>query len=134
MLYVCYIFCSLLIFSRVVISTRFVFYLKNGGDMSKKKKCVTSCRFKGYCKHKKELLKDPEIRKEYNRELLSLMVGHQVTELRENGKLTQVELGKKIGVVPHYVSVLEHGRKIASIPLLLKIAEVFGKKLSIKFT
>jgi len=94
------------------------------------------CRFKGYCGHKdckKGTLEDPETRKSHNRELLSLMIAHQLVELGREGKLKQTELAAKIGVVSTYVSALEHGSKIASIPLLLEIADIFGKKLSVKF-
>ena len=84
--------------------------------------------------HKKKLFKDPKVREACEKEFLTLMIAHQIVDLRKKKKLKQKELAVKIGISgEQYMSALESGRRMTSIPLLLKMAGVFGKRLSIKF-
>lgn len=46
--------------------------------------------------------------------------------LRKKQKLTQEELANKLGVTRQTIISIEQGRYIASLPLALKMANVFG--------
>lgn len=51
---------------------------------------------------------------------------NNVHELRKKMKFTQEELAKKIGVTRQTIISIEQGKYIASLPLALKMAKVFG--------
>lgn len=51
---------------------------------------------------------------------------NNVYELRKSHKWTQEELAKKLGVTRQTIISIEQGKYIASLPLALKIARVFG--------
>lgn len=53
-------------------------------------------------------------------------VKNNVYELRKSHKWTQEELAKKLGVTRQTIISIEQGKYIASLPLALKIARVFG--------
>lgn len=50
---------------------------------------------------------------------------NEVHKFRKSIKLTQEELAKKVGVTRQTIISIEQGKYIASLPLALKIAEVF---------
>lgn len=51
---------------------------------------------------------------------------NNVHELRKKMKFTQEELANKIGVTRQTIISIEQGKYIASLPLALKMAKVFG--------
>ena len=51
---------------------------------------------------------------------------NEVHKFRKSIKLTQEELAKKVGVTRQTIISIEQGKYIASLPLALKIAEVFN--------
>lgn len=54
---------------------------------------------------------------------------NRVHEFRKVMKMTQEDLAKKIGVTRQTIISIEQGRYVASLPLALKIAKVFNKKV-----
>jgi ribosome-binding protein aMBF1 (putative translation factor) len=87
-----------------------------------------------YHKHadkRKELLKDPEIRKAYEEELSMLTIAHRIAELREQANMTQAQLAARIHTKQQVVSRLEDEQHIPSFATLWKVAHAFGKRLEI---
>ena len=81
---------------------------------------------------KKELLKDPEIRKVYEEELSMLMIAHRIAELREQSNMTQAQLAIQIHTKQQVISRLEDEHHIPSFNTLWKVAHAFGKRLQVK--
>jgi ribosome-binding protein aMBF1 (putative translation factor) len=82
----------------------------------------------------KELLKDPEVKKEYDRlkpeyELITAMI-----RARINKGLTQKQLAQKIGTKQSAIARLESGRTNPSILFLKKLAQALNSNLQIRFT
>lgn len=51
---------------------------------------------------------------------------NEVHKFRKSLKLTQEELAAKVGVTRQTIISIEQGKYVASLPLALKIAQVFG--------
>ena len=51
---------------------------------------------------------------------------NEVHKFRKSLKLTQEELAVKVGVTRQTIISIEQGKYVASLPLALKIASVFG--------
>ena len=81
----------------------------------------------------KELLKDPEVKKEYDRLAPRYAVISEVIRVRIKKGLTQKELAEKLGTKQSAIARLEAGNTNPSIGLLEKIANVMGTKLTITF-
>lgn len=54
---------------------------------------------------------------------------NNVYNLRKQMKMTQEFLAKQVGVTRQTIISIEQGRYIASLPLAIKIAKVFNKKV-----
>ncbi len=80
-----------------------------------------------------EQLKDPEIKKEYDRlapeyEIISAMI----TARKEMG-ISQSELAKLIGTDQSRISKLERGTLNPSLDFIKRVAEAMGKTIHISF-
>jgi XRE family transcriptional regulator, fatty acid utilization regulator len=53
-------------------------------------------------------------------------VGGRLRQLREERKLNQAELAKALQISPSYLNQLEHNSRPLTVPVLLRISEVFG--------
>src|SRR6195952_3487458 len=56
----------------------------------------------------------------------SAYVGGRLRQLREERKLNQAELAKALAISPSYLNQLEHNSRPLTVPVLLRISEVFG--------
>jgi predicted transcriptional regulator/transcriptional regulator with XRE-family HTH domain len=56
----------------------------------------------------------------------SAYVGARLRQLREDRKLNQAELAKALQISPSYLNQLEHNSRPLTVPVLLRISEVFG--------
>lgn len=90
-------------------------------------------RFDEWEKLKKELLRDPEVKKEYDRLGPEFAVISQLIELRAKKKLTQKALAKKLGTKQSAIARLESGRANPTLEFMQKTAEALDKKLVISF-
>ena len=79
---------------------------------------------------KKEALKDPELKAEYDR----LQPEFAVIRARIERGLTQGQLAKKVGTKQSVISRLESGRANPTIAFLKKLAQALNSHLEIKFT
>jgi predicted transcriptional regulator/transcriptional regulator with XRE-family HTH domain len=53
------------------------------------------------------------------------LLGNKVRQLRRRKGLTQVALAQQLGISPSYLNLIEHNQRSVTVPLLLKLAEVF---------
>ncbi len=86
-----------------------------------------------YSEVKKELLKDPEFKKEYEKLQPRLKVVNNLIRARYQLNLTQAQLAKKIGTSQSLISRIEAGNTSPSLDFLTKLAEALNSNLEIKF-
>lgn len=82
---------------------------------------------------KKELLSDPEVKKEYDRLQPEFEIISQLIELRAKKKLTQKALAKKLGTKQSAIARLESGNGNPTLEFLEKTAKALNKKLVVSF-
>ena len=82
---------------------------------------------------KKELLKNPEVKKEYDRLGPEYAVISQLIEIRAKKNLTQKALAKKLGTKQSAIARLESGNGNPTLEFLQKTAKALDKKLTISF-
>lgn len=58
-------------------------------------------------------------------------IGREISELRKNAGLSQLDLAKKIGCDQAYISKIERGRQHISINVLCNIAAELGAKVEL---
>lgn len=83
--------------------------------------------------YKKEVLKDPELKAEYDKLDPEFAVIEAILDARAKKQLTQKQLAEKIGTKQSAIARIESGRANPSIGFLQKLAEALGKKLVIQF-
>ena len=84
-------------------------------------------------KFKKELLKDPEVRTEYEAlrpemEVIRALIGARIEQ-----NLTQEQLAQRSGIRQSNISRIESGTCSPTIATLQQLAKGMGKKLHIEF-
>lgn len=84
-------------------------------------------------KFKEELLKDPEVRMEYEAlkpeyEVIRALVGARIEQ-----NLTQEQLAQASGIRQSNISRIENGTCSPNVETLQKLAAAMGKKLHIEF-
>jgi len=81
---------------------------------------------------RKELLSDPEVKKEYDRLAPRYAVISTIIEARIKKGMTQKDVADKIGTKQSAIARLEAGNTNPTIEFLEKIAAVLGAKLTIQ--
>lgn len=56
-------------------------------------------------------------------------LGTKVRRLRQREALTQVELANRLGISASYLNLIEHNQRTLTVPLLLKLAQLFHVEL-----
>lgn len=85
--------------------------------------------------HLKEELKDEKFRKLYEKELVKVALAQKIAEMREEEKLNQSELAKRMNVSQQFVSQIETGEQDnLTLDTLLKIARSLDREVKITFT
>lgn len=84
-------------------------------------------------KFKEELLKDPELRAEYEAlkpemEVIRALIGARIEQ-----NLTQAQLAERTGIRQSNISRIENGTCSPTIATLQQLANGMGKKLHIEF-
>ncbi len=83
---------------------------------------------------RKELLSDPETKREYDKLAPRYEVISQLIAARIKNKMTQADVAKKVGTKQSAIARLEGGNVNPSLDFLERIAEVLGYKLTIHLT
>ena len=82
---------------------------------------------------KKELLKDSEFKKEYEKLEPEYRIIRQILALRRKKNLTQEQLAELTGAKQSSIARIESGRHNQSLRLLEKIAEALDTELDVRF-
>ncbi len=82
---------------------------------------------------KKMMLKDPEVKKEYDELAPLYEIQEEIIKLRNEMGLNQQQLADLIGTKQSAISRLESGNYNPSVQLLIKLAKAFNKELHIVF-
>ncbi len=82
---------------------------------------------------KKELLSDPEVKKEYDRLGPEFAIISQLIDIRAKKGLTQKGLAEKLGTKQSAIARLESGNGNPTLEFLQKTAKALGRRLTISF-
>lgn len=82
---------------------------------------------------RKELLKDPEVKKEYDRLEPEYAIISQMIAIRAKKKITQKEMAKRMGTKQSAIARFESGDYNPTLEFLNKTAKALGTKLVINF-
>lgn len=81
----------------------------------------------------KQLLKDPEIKREYDLLEPEFQALRTIIELRLKKKMSQKQLAEKVETKQPAISRFERGLSNPTINFLSRVAEALGKKLVVEF-
>lgn len=81
----------------------------------------------------KELMEDPEFKKEYEALQPEMDITRAILDARIRSGLTQAELSKKTGISQADISRLEKGNRNPSLALLKRLANAMNSTLKIEF-
>lgn len=70
-------------------------------------------------------------RKAYSEEMSQLRLAHEIKTLRQKMKMTQIQVAAKAKMPQSVIARIESGTHSFSIATLHKIAQVFGKQVSL---
>ena len=84
-------------------------------------------------KVKKEILKDPEVKKYYDDMEVEYRVISDLIRLRKTEKINQEQLAKRMGTTQSALSRFEAGGTNVSMEFLKRMAKALDKKLEIRF-
>lgn len=88
-------------------------------------------KYRNFNELKKELLKDPKVKVEYDRLEPEFMLIESVIRKRLERKMTQKVLARKMKTKQSAISRLESGRANPSFQFLQKVATALGGRLKI---
>ncbi len=80
-----------------------------------------------------ELLRDPEVRREYEALEEEFAVASALIAARARAGLTQQEVAHRMGTTQSAVARLESGRPLPSLRSLMRYAAATGSRLDLKF-
>jgi len=83
--------------------------------------------------HRKQLLKDPEVRKALKETGLEYQIARNIIKARIEKGLTQQQLAKKLNTKQSVISRVENAKTIPSLSFLKRLAEAFNTSLKIQF-
>jgi len=83
--------------------------------------------------YKKQVLKDPELKAEYNKLQPEFALIEAIIDARIKKGLTQKKLAKKIGTKQSVISRLEIGRANPTFSFLKRLAKALNTNLEIRF-
>jgi len=87
-----------------------------------------------FTKFKKRILKDEQVRKEYDALASEFAIAEAVIGKRLENGMSQAELAEKVGTKQSAISRLESGNYNPSIKLLEKVAKALNLKLTVSFS
>lgn len=86
-----------------------------------------------YEEHLALKLKSEDFRENLEKESYKIKVAYEILKLRQESKMSQEVLAKKIGTTQSVVARMEAGRQNFSIDTLQKIARAFDKDILVSF-
>ena|SRR3989344_4764832 len=79
-------------------------------------------------------LKNKEFKKHYDGFGKQLEIAYQLTRLRKEKRMSQVELARQIGTTQSNVARMESGQQNFTVSMLSKVAGIFNKDLKISIS
>ena len=89
-------------------------------------------KFRDFNEIKKELLKDPDVKKEYDRLEPKFDLIRSIIEKRIEKNISQKELASRMGTKQSALSRFESGNYNPSLDFMQKVAQALDLKLEIK--
>ena len=86
-----------------------------------------------FTKYLNKQLKDKEFKKEWDSLELRYQFIQKLIELREENKISQSQLAKKIGTTQAVISRIESGSVNVGIDMIQRIAVAFGRTAKVSF-
>lgn len=83
--------------------------------------------------HRKQLLKDSEVRKALKETELEYQIARNIIKARIEKGLTQQQLAKKLKTRQSVISRVENAKTIPSLSFLKRLAEAFDTSLQVQF-
>jgi DNA-binding XRE family transcriptional regulator len=80
---------------------------------------------------KRGMLKDPEVKAEYDRLEPEFALASSLLQARIDKKMTQAELAEQAGISQVMIARLESGTSNPTFSTLRKVADVLGKKIKL---
>ena len=82
---------------------------------------------------KKQWMKDPKVKKEYDEHKAEFEIAHALLKARLKEDMTQEEVAKKMGTTQSVVARMEGGEQLPSLRSILRYAEAIGRHAELKF-
>ncbi|MCL2035835.1 MAG: helix-turn-helix domain-containing protein [Oscillospiraceae bacterium] len=82
---------------------------------------------------REEMLKDPEVKKEYEAFAPEFAIIHAIIEARKNSGITQKQLSEKSGIAQGDISKIENGNANPSLGTLKRLAAGMDMQLKLEF-
>lgn len=83
--------------------------------------------------YRKQLLKDPAVRKAYEKTRIEYQIADALISARLKNNLTQKELARRLKTKQSVISRVENARTTPTVSFLERLAAVLGTKLTISF-
>lgn len=86
-----------------------------------------------YKDFKKEVLSDPEVKKEYDALEPEFDIIQAMIDARKSQNLTQKELSERTGITQADIGRIENGTRNPSLSMLKRLAKGMGMQLKVEF-
>ena len=83
--------------------------------------------------HRKILMKDPQVRKAWEKTRLEYEIARALIKARIERGLTQADIAKRMHTKQSVISRVENARTIPSLAFLKRLAEVLNASLQVQF-
>lgn len=86
-----------------------------------------------YNEFKKELLRDPEVKAEYDELEPEFNIIQAMIDARKQQNITQKELSQRTGITQADISRIENGTRNPSLAMVKRLAKGMGMQLKLEF-
>lgn len=88
---------------------------------------------KNYKEYKAEMLKNPEVKREYDALEPEFDIIQAMIDARKSQNLTQKELSERTGITQADISRIENGTRNPSLEMIKRLARGMGMELKLEF-
>ena len=90
------------------------------------------CKMSSYQEFRKELLKNPEVKAEYDSLEPEFNIIQAMIDARRNLNITQKELSERTGITQADISRIENGTRNPSLEMVKRLAKGLGMQLKLE--
>ena len=62
-----------------------------------------------------------------------ILIGHKLKRLRQNLRISQVDMAQEINIAPSYLNLLENNQRPITVNLLFKLGQIYNIDFNIAF-